>query len=252
MGKADFVFTFCNDLEALGVRPGGALLVHASLKSLGQVPGGAETVVQGLLQCLGGNGTLLMPALTYETVTSRNPVFDLRTTPVCVGALPEYFRTRPGTRRSLHPTHSVCALGPLAEELLLPHARDATPCGPHSPFHRLPDFEGQILMLGCGLRPNTCMHAIEELVEPPYLFGPPIQYTLTDENGHTVRKEYTRHNFSGWEQRYDRVDEVLAHPALRCGLVAGAASYLIEAGALWQAALAQLRDDPLFFVDKSN
>ncbi|MBN1668234.1 MAG: AAC(3) family N-acetyltransferase, partial [Anaerolineales bacterium] len=63
------------DLLALGVRPGGVLLVHSSLSSLGQVPGGAETVVRGLLATLGETGTLLMPALSYETVTSRNPVF---------------------------------------------------------------------------------------------------------------------------------------------------------------------------------
>jgi len=54
-----------NDLKALGLREGGVLLVHASLRSLGKVPGGAETVVRGLLHALGEKGTLLMPALSY-------------------------------------------------------------------------------------------------------------------------------------------------------------------------------------------
>ncbi|MBN1371221.1 MAG: AAC(3) family N-acetyltransferase [Anaerolineaceae bacterium] len=48
-----------SDLLALGVRPGGVLLVHSSLRSLGPVDGGAEAVVKGLLEALGARGTLL-------------------------------------------------------------------------------------------------------------------------------------------------------------------------------------------------
>ena len=246
----NYIQKIAGDLLALGVQPGGVLLAHASLKSLGQVPGGAETVIQGLLAALGPPGTLLMPALTYETVTSQNPVFDLRATPSCVGALPEYFRTRPGTLRSLHPTHSVCALGPSAGEMLAPHRLDSTPCGPHSPFRRLPDFAGQILMLGCCLCPNTSMHAIEELAEPPYLFSAPISYTLIDENGDTQQKEYRRHNFQGWEQRYDRVAKILGTPHLQTGKVLAAETHLIDARALREAALQALTTNPLYFVDR--
>ena len=126
-----------DDLRVLGVSEGGILLVHASLRSLGAVPGGAETVVCGLLHALGDDGTLLMPALSYESVGAQNPVFDLLHTPSCVGALTEYFRTRPGKVRSVHPTHSVCAVGPKAEELCRDHYLDTTPCGEHSPFSRL-------------------------------------------------------------------------------------------------------------------
>lgn len=148
---------FQANLLALGVRPGGVLMVHSSLRALGNVPGGAEMVIQGLLSALGENGTLLMPALTYERVIPTCPVFDVRQTPSNVGIIPETFRKREGTRRSIHPTHSVCALGPLAAALLDPHIEDNTPCGPHSPFHTMPEHGGQILMLGCGLEPNTSM-----------------------------------------------------------------------------------------------
>ena len=240
------------DLRLLGVRPGGVSMVHSSLKSLGWLPKGAETVIQSLQEALTEAGTLLMPALSYETVRSDHPVFDLRNTPSCIGAIPEYFRVRPGTLRSLHPTHSVCGIGPLAEELLSAHIQDTTPCGPHSPFQRLPDFDGQILMLGCGLRPNTSMHAIEELVTPSYLFDSPILYTLIDGDGHTIQKKYTRHSFQGWVQRYDRIAELLIEPQLRVGKVKGAPTYLIEANALREAALSALHKAPLYFVDRVN
>lgn len=249
MDAAQFIQRFQQDLRALGVRPGGVLLVHSSLRSLGWVPGGPESVVCGLLELLGDQGTLVMPALSYETVTSRHPVFDLRTTPACVGAIPEYFRLRTGTHRSLHPTHSVCAVGALAARLLQDHWLDETPCGPHSPFSRLPEFNGQILFLGCGLAANTSMHAVEELVEPPYLLHPAIVYQLTGGNGHCYTQAYQRHNFRGWEQRYERIAGLLNPPDLKVGQVLAAQCHLMEAPAFQKAALAALQTDPFYFVE---
>jgi aminoglycoside 3-N-acetyltransferase len=237
------------DLRGVGVKPGGVLLVHSSQGSLGWVPGGAETVVQGLLETVGPDGTLLMPALSYAHVTPEQPSFDVRFTPSNVGAIPEYFRTRPGTLRSIHPTHSVCGVGRLAAELLNQHIEDRTPCGPQSPFHLLPEYNGQILMLGCGLRPNTSMHAIEELAEPPYLFGGVLTYRLIGWDWAAIEATYRIHGFQGWQQRYDRVADVLSEPQLRRGRVLEAKADLIEASALLQAVLAMLRRDPLFFVE---
>lgn len=250
MNRRRFIKRFSNDLLDLGVRPGGLLLVHSSLKSLGRVPDGEETVIRGLLATLGECGTLLMPALTYASVRPNRPIFDVRKTRSCVGAIPEYFRLRKGTRRSFHPTHSVCGIGPLVDELFPPHKDDTTPCGQNSPFHRLPEFNGQIIMLGCGLRPNTSMHAIEEVAQAPYLLNPPITYTLTDEDGSTFQKQYSPHNFHGWMQRYDRVADILAEPALRCGKVVEAGAHLIEARELWDQVLFHIKQEPYFFVEK--
>lgn len=247
--QSRFLGKFTADLHALGVRPGGVLMVHPALRPLGFVPGGAETIIQGLLIALGPDGTLLMPAFSYENVTPQNPLFDVISTPSCVGAIAEAFRLRPGTRRSLHPTHSVCAVGSLTDELLSPHAQDSTPCGPNSPFHRLPHFDGQILMLACSLIYNTSFHAIEEIITPPYLFNPPLEYQLTDETGQTINKTYTPHHFVGWRQRYDHAANILSAPTLISQPVIGAESHLIEARALWHAALAELRRDPLYFVE---
>lgn len=238
------------DLRTAGVRAGGVLMVHSSLSSMGHVVGGPETVIRGLIEALGPEGTLLMPALSYEHVTTKNPIFDARRTPSNVGAMPEYFRKRAGTRRSIHPTHSVCGIGPRTAEMLDDHPQDRTPCGPNSPFHKLRDVGGQILMLGCGLRPNTSMHAIEELVKPPYLFGHEKTYVLIYPDGCQEERVYMAHGFRHWIQRYDRVAQVLAYPALREAQVLAATVHLIDVPALWQAALAALERDELFFVDR--
>jgi aminoglycoside 3-N-acetyltransferase len=192
-----------------------------------------------------------MPALSYEHVTPAHPTFDVRQTPSNVGAVPELFRTRPGTCRSVHPTHSACGVGPLTDALLGEHHLDSTPCGPYSPFHRLRDYDGQILMLGCGLEPNTSMHAIEELVEPPYLFGPPLSYRLILADGRVQNKTYRQHDFVGWVQHYDRVAALLNKHGLKNGSTLGANVSVIEASALWNAALTALRQDCLYFIEKN-
>ena len=236
----------CRDLDALGLRLGDRVMVHAAFRSLGVAD--PEVIVQALLRVLGPHGLLLTPALSYE----QNPphVHDTRSTPTCVGFFPEYVRTRPGTRRSLHPTHSVCGVGGDVDGWLADHALDSTPCGEYSPFRKLVERGGKILMLGCGLRPNTTMHAIEEMAPPPYVFGPLVTYTITDAAGRVFTKTYTHHGFAGVVQHYDRVADLLHGDDLRSGMVGNARSFLIDAAALGEQALACLRRDPFYFVDR--
>jgi aminoglycoside 3-N-acetyltransferase len=240
-----------NDLLDLGVIRGGTLLVHASLKSLGELEGGPETIIQALLDAVGCDGTLMMPALSYATVNKANPYFDQRNTPSCVGALPEYFRKREGTLRSVHPTHSVSACGRNARKILGDHHLDTTPCGPHSPFRRLREIGGQILMLGCGMCPNTSMHAIEEVAEVPYLLKDKLDdYNITLENGSAINMSVRRHNFTGhYLQRYDRLEPLLSGNAIKTGMVLEASCHLMDCSLMWKMALDKMHDSPFHFVD---
>jgi aminoglycoside 3-N-acetyltransferase len=242
------------DLVGCGVIRGGTLLVHSSLSALrhgsgADVPGGAETVIRGLLEVLGAEGTLLMPALSYATVNLDAPVFDARTTPGNVGIIPETFRLCEGTLRSTHPSHSVCAIGPRAEELLSDHEMDETPCGTHSPFQRLRQG-GQLLFLGCGIRPNTSMHAVEEVAEAPYLFGDRVTWRGTTMDGREVGGRYQQHGFDGWRQRYDRMEALLPSDALRRGTVLGSDAVLIQIPEMWTAGLVAIKRDPYHFVQR--
>ncbi len=225
-------------------------MVHASLNAVGNFERRAEIVTDALLTLLGPGGTLAMPALSYETVTPESPHFSVSKTPSCVGGLTEYFRRRSDTRRSIHPTHSVSARGFEADYLLGDHQLDHTPCGPHSPFHKLLDLEGKILFLGCGLGVNTSMHAIEELSLPPYLFGPEVTYIIQPENGPAYRKRYITHDFSHTVQRYERVLPLLRPEDYAHGHVLEAESYLLHCAPLWEKAHARLLEDPLYFVDR--
>ena len=236
------------DLRELGLRSGDTVLVHSSLRSLGPVPGGPETVIRSLLDVLGPDGTLLFPALSYRTVTAENPCFDQLKTPCCVGGLPEYFRTRPGTLRSIHPTHSMSGIGRHAAELFREHHRDTTSCGPHSPFRRLREVGDWILFLGCGIAPNTSMHAVEELVTPPYLHGDPVEYRIIPAYGGETTMRVRRHSFRGYAQAYARMAALLTPSELRFGGVLSSFCALMRIPAMWEKGEAALRNDPFHFV----
>ena len=50
-------------LQDIGLEPGMSVEVHSSLSSFGQVEGGADTVIEALMECVGSEGSIFMPAL---------------------------------------------------------------------------------------------------------------------------------------------------------------------------------------------
>jgi len=150
-------------LDRLGVRRGDTLLVHSSLRTLGPFSGGGEAVIDTLGEVLGPAGLLVVPTHTWDVVNDRQPVWHETLTPSHVGTLTNLLRARSGAVRSIHPTHSVAALGQRAEEFCAGHERDDSPCSPTSPYGRLLEANGKILLLGVGLNRCTFIHCLEEI-----------------------------------------------------------------------------------------
>ena len=125
-------------LKKLGLKKGDLVLVHSSLSSFGYVVGGANTMIDALLETVGHKGTVVVPTLTGSEKLSVNnpPVFDPENTLCWTGKIPETFRKRKEAIRSLHPTHSVAAIGAMAKELLRDHEKSITPCGESSPYRK--------------------------------------------------------------------------------------------------------------------
>ena len=247
---------FRRDLLALGLKNGDTVMMHSSFKSLGGIEGGAETVFRVLLEVLGEEGTLMLPAFSYATVNYDNPNFDRGETPVCVGYLPEYFRTQvPGVIRSLHATHSCAAKGKLAQMLCADHELDLTPVGEHSPLAKLPEVDGKILILGSPASSNTIMHGVEEAADVPYVLDHdrPIPYVLRD-GEREIRQSALRHYFHretySYAQRYQRVIPLLSEDERRQGKVLDADCYLLSARAVWDKGCAMMRKEPYYFVDR--
>ncbi len=177
------VASLTTDLQALGIRPGELLMVHSSLSALGYVIGGAKAVVLALLEALGPDGTLAMPAFSgdmgdpapwenppvpeawWPLFREHMPAYDPATTPLRVmGAVAERFAAWPGTRRSDHPSCSVCALGPLAESITAKHELTSG-FGEHSPLARLYEHDARVLLLGVTHARNSSLHLAEVRAE---------------------------------------------------------------------------------------
>ena len=245
-----------SDLAALGIKPSDTVLMHSSFKSLGEIEGGAAAFFDALVSYFGNEGTLILPALSFVGVTAENPHFNLKETPSCVGFLPEYFRTQvAGVKRSLHATHSCCAIGKNAEEIVSGHHLDETPVGKNSPFAKLPEYSGKILFLGCSTNRNTSMHGVEELCEPPYLFNreKKITYTLDDGEGKVYTRESIRHYFlkedgTHYDQKYSRMEGLLSDGEIRRGKILMADCTVMDALAVWEKGVQAIKSNPYFFV----
>ncbi len=230
--------TLAAQISELGVRRGGICMVHTRMRALGWVVGAAETVVRALLDALGPEGTLVAYASWEEHVymdadrpaehradyRSEPPVFDLAISEAARdhGRLPERIRTWPGACRSHHAEASVVALGPQAAWLTAEH-RPGDGYGPTSPFARLVEADGQVLMLGAPLETITLLHHAEAIATAPG------KQTVTFEipvavDGRVERRTYTDIDTSRGAYPYERLglgdDEfaVIARAALEAGI----------------------------------
>lgn len=171
-----------DDLARLGVRTGDVLMVHASLRALGDVEGRAAGVVAALDAAVGPDGTLLMtlgaedewswvndhPDDVREDFLRDAEPFDALTTPAStdIGVLAEVFRTTPGTVVSNHPEGRFGARGRLASHLTQDVPWDDY-YGPGSPLQRLVDEGGRVLRLGADENTVTLIHYAEYVAHLP-------------------------------------------------------------------------------------
>lgn len=167
------------DLRALGIEAGMALIVHASLSRIGWVVGGAQSVIEALMDLLTPDGTLVMPAFSGQltdpaawndppvpadwigTIRAHMPPFDpVRTPTRKMGRIAEEFRAWPEVRRSAHPVVSLAAWGRHADWLVEVQALD-WPLGEDTPMGRLYELDGQVLLIGVGHNRNSSLHLAE-------------------------------------------------------------------------------------------
>jgi len=223
-------------LQDLGVEPGMILMVHSSLSALGNVEGGADTVIDALMEVVGPTGTILMPAM------GSAPVFNVHETPSTVGAITDRFWRRPETIRSIHPTHSAAGVGPKAAEILAGHINQPTAIGPESPWGRVAKQEnGYLLFIGCDQDRNTLLHLAEELVGSPYLNT--IMRDYYDEQG--VRQTKVLEQFPGPHRDFIQLDRLfLEAGAMRIGRIGKAVCRLMKASEILRLAVEALQKNP--------
>lgn len=228
--KSDIV----KGLRELGLKKGDVVVVHSSLSSFGEVKGGPATLVDALIEALGPMGTLVVPTFNYKP-----DIFDPVETPSIVGALTEEVRHRPEAVRSLHPTHSVAAIGPLAAEIAEGHEK-TTSFGRGSALWKVLQIGGKILQLGVTHTSNSMIHVAEEIAEVPYL-DRKRQVGIKTPSGKIVRKWIRR---PGCSRGFDAIDDAMDQKgAIREATIGECRARLMSARDLVDAAVEMLKFD---------
>jgi len=242
------------DLVSLGLKTRDLVMLHASVRAIGWVVGGPDTVIRAILDVIGPEGTLMMyagweeaPYLTIaleegrgEAYLAECPAFDPERSRANRkwSILTEYLRTWPGARRSDHPEASVVAVGAKAEWLTKDHPLNY-PYGPGSPFAKLCEAGGKVLLLGSPLNAVTVLHYAETIAEIPdkrivrYRMpilreGKRVWVEIEDiDTGEGIVEGHSNEEYFA-----EIVREYLASGKGRWGTVGAASSYLFDAAEL--------------------
>jgi aminoglycoside 3-N-acetyltransferase len=239
------------DFSDLGVRPGGVIMLHASVKSVGWVVGGPDVILHALREALGPDGTLMMyvgwedgtyemdswPEAKRRAYLEECPPFDPATSRAVMGwsILTEFLRTTPGAYRSANPEASMAAIGTKAAWLTEGHPLNYG-FGRGSPLEKLCEVGGEVLLLGTPLDTVTLLHYAESLANVPDKRTVRYRQPLLDDGRKTWVEIEEYDTNLGVMRDYDDGNDFQAIVAAylaaghgRKGLVGAARSYLFDA-----------------------
>lgn len=187
-----------DELKRLGLKRGDVVIVHSAMSSFYNYQGTPDEFIDELLNAIGPEGTLCMPAYPDDKFNAEK-VFDVRTEKSAAGLLSETFRKRPAVKRSLNKLHSVCAYGPKADYIVGEHHLSTTSFDEHSPFYKIYELGG--ITISLGLQKSflgTCEHIPESLLREKFVFfrnkfAKQETFKYIDQDGNTLtHTTYTR------------------------------------------------------------
>lgn len=155
-------------MERAGMKRGSVVLIQSSWKEFYNCTSTPAELITELLKFLGPEGTLCMACMPIRTSTAPMDFKDGRTS---AGYLAECFRKYPGVKRSIN-RHSVAAIGPNADFLLMDHHFGETPWDESSPYYRLTKLNALVFGLGLGSYwMGTIAHCPESILRgiDPYI-----------------------------------------------------------------------------------
>lgn len=246
-----------NDLKKqlynMGLTGKETILIHSSMKAIGNVKGGADTVLDVLMEYF-KEGLLLLPTHTWKTVNEENPIFDKEKEQSCVGILTNLFMKRDGVIRSSHPTHSMAGFGKNAKEYLAGEELCNTPCTPGGCYDRLRHTGGKILLIGVGHERNTYIHSVEEVLNVPNrLSDMPMKLTLVGKKEN--KTIYMRKHYNAQQPHISEDFVKLTQAYLDCGAAVNtqfgeAAAVLCDAAGIFDVTRYVLAPEPECLVTK--
>lgn len=241
-----------NGIAEMGIKPTDTLLIHSSMKAVGAVEGGADTVLDGFIEYM-EPGLLIFPSHTWKQIGASNPVFDPAKETSCVGLLSDMFWKRQGAVRSWHPTHSVAAMGKDAVTYTAGEEKSTTPCSRTGCWGKLLDRGAKILFLGCTLKSNTFLHGVEEWNDIPNRLADGMEaLKIKIPGGELIDCPQHRHFCPTGEisDHYDKMEKpFLDNGIAKTGRIGDAKCYICDAAGMYELTSKYLKADQNLFTD---
>jgi aminoglycoside 3-N-acetyltransferase len=255
----------CQDFVALGVKPGDVVMLHASVRAVGAVAGGADQIHLALEDALGQQGTMLMYVgcqhgfddvgrgnLSYreeQEILQKLPAFDADRERAArdFGVLAELFRSYSGTACSQQVGSRMAARGFQAKYLLADHPHNFS-YGKGSPLDKFFLLNGKILLLGSDHDAVTFLHYTEHCVDIPNKKVVRYQVPLPRNGGREWVSMEEFDTSSGvhpsWPDRFfaQIVDDFIAYANFSGSKVGEAQAYLLPCRALHDFAAQHMRN----------
>jgi aminoglycoside 3-N-acetyltransferase len=170
LAENDFTAILTNQL---GLSTGDTVYVASSIDQL-HLDFPFYQILPLIQDVIGSKGNVLFPTYPNRSPTSsydylvEGNVFDVRRTPSYAGLLSEFARRQRGAVRSLHPTKSVCAIGPDAEELTRDHQNSPYPYDTCSPYYKLTEYQAKVIGIGVWTDRISFLHCIEDALKDAF------------------------------------------------------------------------------------
>jgi aminoglycoside 3-N-acetyltransferase len=159
-------------IRDLGLEAGDVVYVHSGMDGL-NLAFPFYRILFLIQEVIGPGGTVVFPTYPNHLISSyeyllKGKVFDVRRTPSYTGILTEFSRRQRNAVRSLHPSKSVCAIGPAAKELTATHHLSPYPYDTCSPYYKLIAHRGKIVGLGVSTNYISFGYCVDDTLKEKF------------------------------------------------------------------------------------
>lgn len=179
-------------LAAMNAPRNGIVLVHSSLRAVGDVEGGAQGFLDALVEYVTADGGLLcIPAHTWDNL-QKEITLDVTSEDNCLGALSTLAIRDPRSIRTENPTHSMVVFGDprRVAEFVKGEINVETPTAPNSCYGKLCAAGGYVLLVGVAHNRNTYLHTVDEMLNTPNRMDEKlIPVAVKRANGEVVKRQ---------------------------------------------------------------
>lgn len=217
------------------------VLMHSSLRSIGEVEGGAEALLDTLIEYFTEDGGIFcMPTHTWHKLGLDEITLDMTKAESCVGALSVVAINHRRGIRTENPTHSMVVFGDYdkVQEFIKEEGRVTTPTAPEGCYGKLYSQGGFILLVGVCQNKNTYLHSVGQMLSLPNRMDEKAdKVTVKKPSGEVLEKNFTLYYTDYTDDislRFVKYETAFRyHKAIKDGFIGNAPTQLCDAVKLY-------------------